>query len=432
MAIAKWIGNVTIVILACAGAFASALCLWVNVWGGSIVPYELTATYVTVKDPETNEDIPTLKANYYANKSGKGYSVMEFRIDGYSGPSGQYLYPRGFQMVWDADGNIVPYINETTGAKSDVWYYDYDKTSDHSFITGHEFKMTTLKKDGSIDKLGDPFFMDLKKGDKRETVAVVLDGTYDLPAYKPNWKFYLSYCTFGISLLFDHGVFDEYQTHHAYTFSNLLIKMRDIIVSCSAGTGDYTINMVDLGDFLHLYEVDENNNIKIDSRIGGEYTNSFFSVEAHYDTRGMQWTKQSLFGSVAGDSGYNITGIDEDVEYWQATSTYRLTEQDFEARYSAAEQGYYYALPTATINRFSQIEDLEIDIDFNLSAFDVKVLGFDFYALAGLPLRSISITSSHYCDFRLQVGSLKDTGLTAANIKKSGINLIDLSGEVAA
>ena len=154
-------------------------------------------------------------------------------------------------------------------------------------------------------------------------------------------------------------------------------------------------------------------------------------MSTHFDNRGLAWYKQSIFGSVAGDSNYNTTGLTDNVDYWKATTTFELTEQNFEARYSQADNGFYYLLPTSFINEIKDFKNIEINITFNVSNLDVNVLGFDYYALNGIEVNSLTITSSAQRVFRLMVGSLKDTGLTSADIHLTNIKLVNTNSGVA-
>ncbi|MCM1404365.1 MAG: hypothetical protein NC133_02590 [Prevotella sp.] len=218
---------------------------------------------------------------------------------------------------------------------------------------------------------------------------------------------------------------------HQYTYEDLLLKVRQIVKSSSNGTGDGVISLIDLGDFLHIYELDERGNPK-NTPIGNRgLINSYFTMATHYDNRGMAWTKQSLFGSVAGDNQFNITGLIDNLDYWQATTVYNLTEQDFTARYSQADAGFYYLLPTALIDELKGYNNLEINIVFNVSNFNVNVLGFDYYAMNGIQVNRLTITAKTQHDFRLLVGSLKDTGLTAEQITTTNVNLINTNSGVS-
>ena len=426
---AKRVVNITVILLTIVSVVMTCAWVYISVWGKFLIPQSINSTYATsVTDPLTNEKLPTLQASYYNNKNGSGCEVIEFRINAYSGISRQALYPRGFQMVWK-DGKIVQYTDPTTGEKSNVWFYDYDSTSDNSFLTGHVYKPGEYDKNSNVVVGGDVFIVDVDD----KPVGLKLDGTYKYnttlnwgESLKQRWSQFWSGDISGKKYT---GVYNT--AIATYTFEDLLLKIRDIIKSCSHGTGNYPINLIDLGDFLHIYELDNNGNCK-GSPIGyGGQINSFFSMEAHYDNRGMMWTKQSLFGSVAGDFEYNLTGIDESVKYWQAISVYNIDESMFETRYSQADNGFYYVLPASKINELNDFEKMEINITFNVSNLtDVNVLGFDYYALQGLKINSLTIKSKTQRDFRLLFGSLRDTGLTRENIYLENINLINISSGV--
>ena len=420
MDIAKKIANGMLIFVTVIAVFMSFLLLYFNTYGKDKMPTAITSTYATtVTDPLTGEKKPVLEANYYSNKNNTGYEVVEFRVNAYSGVSKQGIYARGFQMVWDKDGNIVQCTNPTTNEKSNVWYYDsFDNTS---FETGHVYKW------------GDKMVIDIDG----YTYGVALDGQYTLNHSKiDGWKVARTVGFLGLNLLFeDTNYKKEWTTTHNYTFEDLLLKVKQIIKSCSNGTGDGVISLIDLGDFLHIYEYDEESGQFKGEPVGGNTSNSlinsYFTMSTHFDNRGMAWYKQSIFGSVAGDSNYNITGLTDNVDYWKATTTFELTEQNFEARYSQVDNGFYYILPTSFINEIKDYENIEINITFDVSNLDVNVLGFDYYALNGIEVNSLTITSSTQRDFRLMVGSLKDTGLTSADIHLTNIKLVNTNSGVA-
>lgn len=419
MEIAKKILNGALIFVTVVCVIMSCVLLYFKTLGKDKVPTAITSTYATtITDPLTGEEKPVLEANYYANKNGTGYEVVEFRINAYSGVSKQGIYSRGFQLVWDKNGKIIQYTDPTTNETSNVWYYDsFDNIS---FESGHKYKF------------GDKMVIDIYG----TTYGVALDGKYTVAnSYIDGWKVARTFLFGAVNLLFEGVNFTSTTTQeYEYTFEDLLLKIKQIIKSCSNGTGDGVIPLIDLGDFLHIYEYDTASGQFAGEPVGGNtensLINSYFTMQTHFDNRGMAWFKQSIFGSVAGDSQFNTTGLTDNVDYWKATSTFELTEQNFETRYSQIDNGFYYALPTSLINELKDYENLEINITFNVSNLEVNVIGFDYYALNGIKVNSLTITSSTQRDFKLMVGSLKDTGLTSSNIHLTNINLVNTNSGV--
>lgn len=402
MDIAKKIFNIALIIVTIFFTIMSCVLLYFVTIGKDKIPSAITSTYVTtVEDPQTGERLPAIEANYYSNKNGNGYEVIELLFNCYSGISKQAIYSRGFQLVIHDAGPVM--------------LYQYNKYDDVSFVTGHEYVW------------GDKMIIDVDG----KTYAVALDGEYTRDHKTFNlWKgIWHTFSGIFTGWNYDANAYDYRTETYQYTIEDLLIKIAEILKSSSNGTGDSVIPLVDLGDFLHLYEVDENGQIAGEPLGKNTLTNSYFTMKAHYDNRGMVWAKQSMFNSVAGDSQFNISGIKDDVDYWKVTSKLLLTESDFSSRYVTADNGYYYFLPTEKINEIKSFENLEIDIIFDVSNLkDVNVLGFDYYALNGLKINSLTIQSNSQRDFKLLVNSLKDTGLT--NISTKNINLIDINSGV--
>ena len=400
--IAIRIVNIALVVVTVFLTLMSGVLLYYKTIGKDKVPSAITSTYATtVEDPQTGEQLPTIEANYYSNRNDNGYEVIELLFNCYSGISKQAIYSRGFQLVINEDGTKL---------------YQYNRYDGVNFETGHEYEW------------GDIMVIDING----TTYGVALDGTYTITTKNFNLGKAIWHT---ISGLFTGWNYEEnaynYDTKtYEYTFEDLLIKVGQILKSSSNGTGDSVISLVDLGDFLHIYEIDENGQVSGEPVGNRTLINSYFTMQTHYDNRGMVWAKQSMFGSVAGDSQFNISGIADNVDYWKVTSEVRLTEQDFVARYLTSENGYYYALSTEKINELKNFENIEINVDFNISNFEeVNVLGLDYYALYGLKIKTLTISSSTQRDFKLLVGSLKDTGLTSIEI--NNVNLININSGVS-
>ena len=394
--------NIALIVVTVFLTLMSGVLLYYKTLGKDKVPSAITSTYATtVENPQTGEQLPTIEANYYSNKNGKGYEVIELLFNCYSGISKQAIYSRGFQLVINEEGSKL---------------YQYNRYDGINFETGHDYEW------------GDKMIIDING----TTYAVALDGTYSVThktfnLWKATWHTISGIFT---GWNYTENAYNIETKTYQYTFEDLLLKVGQILKSSSNGTGDSIISLVDLGDFLHIYEIDEN------GQVGGEpignrtLTNSYFTMQTHYDNRGMVWAKQSMFESVAGDSGFNISGIADNVDYWKVTSEIKLTEKDFVARYLTSENGYYYALSSAKINELKNFENLEINIEFDISNFEnVNVLGFDYYALYGLKIKSLSISAPSQRDFKLLVGSLKDTGLIT--IETNNVKIININSGVS-
>lgn len=365
-----------------------------------------TATYSTsVTDPKTNEKVEPFYVSYYENYNNTGKEVVEFLVNSYSDYNRSALYSRGFQLIIDEkEGNQL---------------YYYDTVYGLSFPSGHIYNETS--EDGRPKEF---FYIDINGED--EVYQVRLDGSYQVTTTKINgWKV-VGAVTFGWLWFWGNGnnwnTTDSYQETYYYTMEDLLLKMKEIVKGSSYGVGDYTIPLIDLGDFLHIYEEGS------DTPIGeGTLQNSYFAMKVHYDRRGITYADQSMFGSVANNSNFNVTGIDFDVNYWQSTIQCNLTEKDFESRYSTVDDGYYYYLSPKLIAELKTYQDMQIDIVFNISNLtDKNVLGFDYYALNGIEVNSLTIKSSTPKTINLLVGALQETGLT--KIKVENVTINNLSG----
>lgn len=406
--------NIVLVIITVIMTFACGFLLYYKTIGKDKLPTAVTSTYATtVTDPQTGEEKPTIEANYYANKNGTGYEVIELLFNCYSGISKQAIYSRGFQLVYDKDGEIVPhtYLVDNANLKSDI--YQYNRYNDQSFETGHDYSW------------GDPMLIDING----KTYAVKLDGKYSTKSID-GWKIGKTIMWMGLNLLWE-GTDFSITNNYKYTFKDLLVKVGQIIKSYNNGTGDGVISLIDLGDFLHVYDVDEYGTVSAEPLGNGTLINSYFTMSTHYDNRGMVWAKQSIFESVAGDSEFNISGVDDNAEYWKANAEYHLTEKDFTSRYVMSENGYYFVLSTDKLNEIKNFNNVDLYVDFNISNFDnMNVLGFDYYALYGANIKTLTIRSNTQREFKLLVNSLKDTGLTEETIITENVTINNINSGV--
>ncbi len=367
-----------------------------------------TSTYVaSYKDPHTGEDVNAMSVQYFQNYNNTGKEVVEARINGYSDQTMQAIYGRGYQLVIDGDKTELYYCDTYDGVS---WssMHPYDDTNDEG--QSKNFYYVSIND---------------------ELYAIRLDGSYTEKTYE-YYKLLGSVFSYVIiSAQTGNWGLEGTKTIY-YTMEDLLLHFKDLIRSLSYGTGDFELPVVDLADFIHVYEVDEDGTVS-DTPIGeGGQINSYFSIDVHYDRRGMTYAEQSMFKSVAGDSNYNVTGIDFDVNYWQSRVVYNLDESDFDYRYSSVDKGNYYFLSSSAINELKSYDNLEINITFDISKIDTeeKILGFDYYALNGIEVKNLTIISDTQADFTLLNGSLDGTGIEKINT--TNVNIINLSGmEVA-
>ncbi len=365
-----------------------------------------TSTYASsVTDPATGKKLSPLSVSYFENYNNLGKEVVEFKIRAYSDSNKQALYERGYQLI----------IDEENG--NELWYYD--TTYGMSFPSGHPYDETT--QEGQAKEF---YYIDIDD----ELVALKLDGystTYETKT--DGWKIVRTIGFLGLNLLFEDSDYKQTEeTIHYFTMEELLLKMKDIVKGSSYGSGEYTMPFIDLGEFLHIYKV-ENGSISDEPIGAGTLINSYFSLDVKYDRRGLSYAGQSMFDSVANDYNYNVTGIDFDVNYWTSRLIYNITQNDFDKRYSSLNDGYYFILSTDLINELKHYANLDIYITFDLSAFDdIKVLGFDYYALNGIKVESITLISDTSASFELMQGSLNGTNIET--IKSHNVNIVNNSG----
>lgn len=389
-------------VLVCLMLLNIAIFAFFKTIGAKYVPASVTSTYVTeVTNPLTGEKLPFIQANVFANKNKKGTSVAEVVFNSYSGVDKQAIYSRGFQVVTDANGKQT--------------LYAYDSYDGVTFATLHEYEQ------------GDPFITDIDG----VTYKVVLDGTYE--EEYTNWAKTLISGAYtagpalnvgGLAINFvwnwiekgEPGLSTTSTREVEYTMTDFVNAMAKLVSTSSAGTGDAVIGLADIGDYLHIYEKDSSVPVG-----NNTFINSYFTVNTHYDLRGMTRAQQSMFGAVANNAEYNTSGIEDEQDYWKDTTVLTLTEIDFTKR--TDNDKVYLTIDLNKVLSLSNYENLEVEVILNIDNVD----GLDHYGLCGLEtITKLTLVASEVKDFELLNGALKDTSVIASDIICTNVNLIIL------
>lgn len=361
--------------------------IYFSTYGQKYIPSATSSTYVTtMADPMTGEEVKPIEASYYQNKNGNGEEVVELRFNVYSDAYGQSIYSRGFQLVGDT-------------------LTQYNSFGGDSFVTGHDYKW------------GDKMFVKIDD----EMYAIALDGEYEKTESKVDgWKIFRTVGFCGLNLIFENTSFvNEKEVTYKYSFKDLLIQVKDIIRSNSQGTGDSIISLVDLGNFLHVYEI-VGDQVAAEPIGSGSLINSYFTMTCHYDVRGLTTAKQSLFGSISGDSQFNSSEIAGDKDYWKDVTIITLTNDNFSLRLDNDKN--YASIDLNVVFNLGNYKNLELEIILDVSNID----GLDYYGLSGMKVSKMTLNSTVQKDFYLLNNALKDTGISISDISSTNINLVDM------
>ncbi len=412
--------DISLAVFAFIGFIFTALLIYVTYTDKDLYT-NTTSTYaLSVTDPQTGEEKPTFSLRYYENYNNSGLEVLDFMINCYSDYKRTALYSRGYQLITYSDGSTALYYYDTYDGESWPSLHKYDEVNDD-------------------EQHKESYYIDLSGG---ELCAIRLDGLYTVTTTEKNTA--LIWRAIGNSLYnfftfnWIQGKFEdvcsvnvEKTTTHYYTYTELLQEMAKMCKGQSYGTGSFFMPLVDMGDYIHVYGVDDNGTVDDEPLGEGTLINAYYSIDCYYSRAGLSYAAQSLFGSVGEDSNYNTSGITWDVEFWKAAGVYYISEADFVPTYSQIDGGWYYSLSSSLISEL-QNYNLDIYINFDVSNFSntTNVLGFYYYALYGLNIKELTITSETSRTFTLLLGSLKDTGLTADTINTSNITLVNSNSGV--
>ena len=324
-------------------------------------------------DPITGEELPLLQINCYSRNNGKGSILVEYRLNGYSETTYQTIYGRGAQLAVDNNQSYKGFFDTNNGRS---WSGSQPLNQEYvlPIKIGEEKYGLRLAKYRRVDRQvtdvwgGIRGFFAGRGLNFTKTETVNVENTYDS---------FMTWC-----MEFAH--------------------------TQSSGYGDFYISAVDLGAYFDLLKYDGKKYNDVVTYDDNNQSMYYFSVGVHYDYRGCEFAKQSMFGSVFGDSNYNSSGI-ESVEYWRADSIAKLTKEDFIVRYSTEFGGNFISVNKEVLSK-KYAKNVQYDIDINIDDYD-NLLGIDWYGFYGLDIDTLRITSKSDCTFKLMDNSLVDTDI---------------------
>ena len=377
--------NIILVLITIFSVAVIVMLVYFTTWGKDKVPTALTTAYVTsITDPQTNQELRPMEVNVLSNETNNGKPMVEFLINSYTDVNKSAVIGIGFQLV-------------------DNELYYYNRTNSGSFIQVTEF-----------DQQNSVFLVDIEE----QLFALKLDGTYETE-YVDGWMIARTVFTLGLNTLVEGTDYNKTETH-TYTIQDFMKALQTTIISNSNGTGEGTISLVDVSQYISIYDATTNEQISNEELGGYGLKRSYFDVEYSYSKAGVNWATQSLFKSVAGDSDYNTSEINPDANYWQALSRIELNEDDFEKRTSAIDGKDYLYLTSDSILKMNLNTAVEIFITIDLD--ESNVAGFDYYALSDLKnIKKITISSSESVEFYILNNALANTNFDVENIETTNV-----------
>lgn len=325
-------------------------------------------------DPITGEELPLLQINYYSGNNRKGSQLIEYRLNGFSESTYQTMYSRGAQLVTNTDDFYYGYF-DTNNGKS--WH--------------------------SAQELNREYVLPIKiNGDK---YGIRLAPSRRVDRYDFNiWR--------GLGGLFTGKGFSKFSqiqtTNVDNTYGSFMTWCGEFARTQSNGYGDYYISAVDLGAYFDLLKFEDGKYKDVVTYDDNNQSMYYFSVGVHYDYRGVEFAKQSMFNSVYGDSNYNSSGV-ESVEYWRADSIVKLTKNDFIIRYSSDFGGNLISVNKEILTK-KYAKDVQYDVVININDYD-NLIGIDWYGFYGINIDTLRITSQSDLTFKLLDNSLVDTDI---------------------
>lgn len=362
-----------------------AVCIliaWLYMWLTNRFPQTTETNYVTSITDVNGEEHSFLELNYYANANGTGKEVAELTFNFYSDENMTNVMSYTVQRITNVkeDGN-----------KYFQWsYYQIAPENEISWSSVEHLKTGEEASPMYIDINGEPY-------------CVKLNGTYKYYSLNFWGSWWNLFITFGT------GDFKYYVTEKPYTIEQFFNSCVNHLTHSSEDYGSYNLPFVDLSSYFSIYKLNN------DSKQWVEHTNvseirNFFSFDVSTHRYGLVFSSQSKVNMISGDAEFNISSFQgESQDYWKHYVVKKITAEDFDLAYSAADDGYWLSLNDNAMDELMNYTDLIVNVSIDLDYFgDKNILGLDSYALYGLNLGQLNIYSTQDLFKNTVAGSAAD------------------------
>jgi hypothetical protein len=172
---------------------------------------------------------------------------------------------------------------------------------------------------------------------------------------------------------------------------------------------DYVLHNVDLKDFFSVYEYDTQKNAWKSDGLKSYEEHLYMDIRVSYKENGATLASDSLFKQIKHDPTYNTTGISGDVLFGNYGTRYIISNEDFKLRYSAVQKGYLLSLRDEISAYLNGTDRVTVNVNIDLSSFNVLAVGLDINALNGIAIDELVIRGAG--TFYFYDRSLYNTGL---------------------
>ncbi len=355
-----------------------------------------------LSDEEVNayKDRYFLEANYYSNSKENGIELQELKLN----------YFTSYELTTaDYRSTGMQYIGDYQGLPLDTW----DGNTELTFYSGNDRYYGTSEQSVSIaNNYVDTSFTYYDSTNGINWSGVTNNNGSIATELKRSTNFIIKIDdrAFSIALdkYFDKDIGDvrnifgigwkvgEKYNRYYYTYGSLFQSCMNAIKTNSAGYGDYYIT-VDLSSLFSIREYDvETGKFKTDDVT--DIIKTYSVLKFHYDENGAKSSTQSFFGSINGDSSYNVDDP-VDTTYWQERVVYTLNENDYSYRYSDTYKGYFLSLNMELKQLFADMPRTKVFVNIDLQSDylkdnNINVVGLDYNAFENFEIDTLTITGN--------------------------------------